>query len=360
MNTVSIDAGNGFTNAATMKGKSVKTIGFPSIRATAQGESLNIDGIAELDYEFYDWSGMRYVVGDDASLISLDIVESHKGYNRYGNEMHCFFIAVALTKLGLKGGDIDLTIFVPPGLYIAQRDGILERFAERDNQLVIKVKGDRKPRVFDLVNINILPEGLGAMSCFVLDKSGKPTGNTDLAGRVLLLDIGMYTSDAILLQDGAFNQEALSSATTEGFGIFHRILQPLANEVKKKHRDFSLITPTDIDRVVRNGLKTGDFTLSSGASAVDIAPRYTTLKTAFANTISDVITDSGFSDLRGIDKVIVIGGGAGLLVEKLSSQYEAGKIATFGDFQQVKGISPLEANTIGGLRYALMKAKQTA
>jgi len=358
INYVSIDAGNGFTNAATLKGKSVKTVGFPSIRAMSRADDFDIEGFGSVNYPIYNWQGLRYVVGDDASLISLDSVESHRGYNRYGNEMQRFFMAVAMYQLGLKSSDIDLTMFVPPSLLIEQKDTILSRFEDVNNQLAILPEGERKPIIYNLVNINIVPEGIGAATCFMLDKRGKPSQSaSELSGNVLFVDIGMYTTDVVLLQNGAFNRESLSTATSEGFGIADRILSPLAEEVRKKAADFSAINLYDIDRALRNGLKTGEFTVSSGLSNIDIEERFNAYKGAFSNAVADLL-DSQYSSLRNVQKVVLVGGGATFINDLLAETYP-NRTATLENYSSMKDVSPLEANVIGGLRLSLMKQLQT-
>jgi hypothetical protein len=114
---VSVDAGNGMVNAVLSRpnGK-VKSVSFLSVRAAATGDSLGLSDF-ELAYTTYDWNGFRYVVGDDVTRVTRRHLERHTGQNRYGNELHAFLIAVALAKLGIKKGTVDLTVFCPPGMF---------------------------------------------------------------------------------------------------------------------------------------------------------------------------------------------------------------------------------------------------
>ena len=65
---VSADAGNGGTNAVMAKenGK-YKRYYEPSVRAMATGDSLGLGLQFEMEYEYVDWYGSRYVTGDAGS-----------------------------------------------------------------------------------------------------------------------------------------------------------------------------------------------------------------------------------------------------------------------------------------------------
>src|SRR5262245_59329792 len=63
---VSVDAGNGGTNAVLARPNgSHKTFYEPSVRAAASGDSLGLGKEWEMDYDYVDWNGHRYVTGDD-------------------------------------------------------------------------------------------------------------------------------------------------------------------------------------------------------------------------------------------------------------------------------------------------------
>src|ERR1041385_9576659 len=87
----SVDAGNGGTNAVLARpGGNHKTFYEPSVRAAASGDSLGLGKEWEIDYEYVDWNGHRYVTGDDVIRVTRRALERHMGINRYGNEFHQF------------------------------------------------------------------------------------------------------------------------------------------------------------------------------------------------------------------------------------------------------------------------------
>ena len=68
---ISTDAGNGGTNAIMAKPNGgFKSHYIPSVRASATGETLGLGKDMELQYEYIDWNGHRYVAGDDVIRIT--------------------------------------------------------------------------------------------------------------------------------------------------------------------------------------------------------------------------------------------------------------------------------------------------
>lgn len=350
---VSIDAGNGGTNGVIATKKGYKSVYFPSVRATSTGESLGLGAGFELDYEWVSWGKQKYLVGDDV-FISRRAVERHTGAFRYGNEFFMMLVSVALGKLAPKGGTVDLTLYAPPAMYFEAKKNIEKRFADSDNKLAIQFKGDTKPRLYTIEKLRVFPEGLGAALAFVLDENGKPITSDLLAGDIVILDSGMHTLDALLLSNGQFNPESLQHATYENQAVKAHILEPILNQVKKAGQDFELLTIDDIDRVLRNGIETGDYTLVSGGSQIDLKGPIDKQSQRYAEWIANNIISGVFNDLRGIKALIFVGGGAVLAAPYLQAKYN-GKMLSMVTNPQTKNVSPVDANAVGGLRLALQE-----
>jgi len=355
METISVDAGNGMTNAVMAQKRGYKSIAFPSVRASTSGDSLGLGEQFEMNYEYVEWGGHKYLVGDDV-FISRKAVERHQGAFRYGDEFWLFLIAYSLGKLVPKGGEIDLTVFAPPGMYYDAKNAIENRMKEIKHRVAIKFKGDKKPRIFTIESLTIHPEGLGALLVFALDKNGEQIESDLLDGDNVVLDSGMYTLDALQISNGQFNPESLSSATWESGGIRANILEPVLRTVKKAGDDFELMTVDDIDRVLRQGLETGDYMLRSGASQVDIKPAIDKYSERFAQWIANNIIDGVFNSLRGIKYLILVGGGA-VLIAKYLKQWYGEKLLDASKHKQVKGINEVDMNAVGGIRLAMMKMR---
>jgi hypothetical protein len=355
---VSVDAGNGGTNAVLLKPNGVyKSVYFPSVRAAATGQSLGLGKGLELQYEYVDWGGHRYVVGDDVIRVTRRNLERHQGAFRYGDEFHQFLVAVALTKLGIKEGRVDLTLFAPPGMYVEAKRIMRERFLEKDGVVAIGVKKRKKPYIWHYESVTIWPEGIGAAACFALDENGEVLNSDVLTGETVILDMGVYTLDALKLVDGNFNPEALEHASWENGGISVHVLQPILRVLKKQSEDFTMLTVDDVDAVIRQGLTKHDYTLRVAGYEMDIEPLVNKYSQRYAEWVANNIVDGVFSGLRGIKSAILIGGGEPLTSKWLKKWY-GGKILNRKDYDLVRRIHPVDMNAVGGLRMALMRQQQ--
>lgn len=365
---VSADAGNGGTNVVMAKPNGgYKSYYEPSVRAMATGESLGLGSDFELQYDYVDWYGNRYVTGDDVVRITRRGLERHMGSNRYGDEFHQFLVAVALAKMGVKSGTVDLTLFAPPGLFASVKKEIETRFMENGGEVEIKLKGDKKPRQWKYENITIFPEGMGAAMCFVTDENGNPVDTDILSGETVILDIGAFTLDALKLFNGNFNPESLEHATWENNGVNAHIREPLLRMLHKRHEDFKVLTVDDIDALLRRGFIQGDFTLKVAGMEVNLKMAVENLCERYADWVANNICDGVFNGFRGIKSVILVGGGAVLVESKLHELYgtynptnpnKGGKILDAKKHPLTKKVHPVDMNAVGGLRFALMRSKQ--
>lgn len=353
---ISCDAGNGGTNAVMpLSGGRYKSVYFPSVRASATGDSLGLGKELELEYQFVDWYSHRYVVGEDVLRVTKRHMERHQGPNRYGNELHQFLIATAIAQLGIKQGSVDLTLFAPPGMYVDAQQTMIQRF-NAHGDVEIQLKGDRKPRHWTYDNITIWPEGVGAVACFALDEQGELVASDVLGGETVVIDLGAYTLDALRLVDGNFNPEALEYATWEDGGVKTHVVDPILRTVKKQGEDFSLLTADDIDHVLRLGLVSEDYTLKVAGYEIDLEPLVSKHRERYAEWIANNIGDNVFQGFRGIKSVILVGGGA-LLVEDYLREWYGDKILNRKKHTTTRKIHPVDFNAVGGLRFALRRLK---
>lgn len=355
----SIDSGNGGTNAIGLKAgaKKTKRIYFPSVRAAATGDSLGLGSAFEMQYELVYWNGHTYVVGDDVVRITKRGLERHMGASRYGDEFHRFLVAVALAKLGVKDGNVGLTLFAPPGLFKKARVMIEERFLEGDAQAKIKLRGDNEERIWKYEKITVWPEGIGAAATLILNDKGELNNPEALTGQTVILDIGAYTADAVQMVDGNFNPEMLSTATWENAGVETHIRQPILREIHSINEDFTVLTVDDIDVAIRKGLTENNYSMESGGYEIDIEPLLNKQRERYAEWVANNICDGVFNGFRGIKGVILVGGGSVLIADHLQQWY-GDKIIELGKQANTKGIHPVDMNAVGGLRLALMQQNQ--
>ena len=356
----SVDAGNGGTNAVLVKGAGrYKRYYEPSVRAVATGDSLGLGKDLELQYDYVDWYGHRYVTGDDVVRVTRRNLERHLGTTRYGNEFHQFLVAVALAKLGVASGTVDLTVFAPPGLYNEMGPVMQERFMDQGGAVTLKLKGDKTPRTWHYEHVTVWPEGIGAAACFVLDDKGEFIDTSVLAGETVLLDIGVFTLDALKLVDGNFNPEALEHATWEDAGLNVHLRQPVLRAIKAHSEEFTNLTVDDIDLVLRQGLTGGDYTLRVGGYEADLKPLIDKHRERYAGWIANTICDGVFNGFRGVKSVILVGGGVGLVEEYLREWY-GDKLLDPKKHPTTRKVHPVDMNAVGGLRLSLMRQKQAS
>jgi len=349
----SVDAGNGGVNAVLAKSNGRYTYHYaPSVRAAATGDSLGLGEQWELQYEYADWYGHRYIVGDDVLRVTKRHLERHMGANRYGDEFHQFLVAHALAQLGIKQGTVNLTLFAPPGMYRDAKAMMQERFLADGGEVCIQLKGDRKPRCWRYAQVAVYPEGIGAAACFILNEDGQPLETDVFAGETVIFDAGVYTLDALKLIDGNFNPETLEHATWDNGGIDVHIRQPVLQQLKKHSDDFANITVDDIDLMLRKGAASGEYTLRVAGHDVDLGALVEKRRERYAGWIANNIADGVFDGFRGVRSVILVGGGA-VLIEEYLREWYGDKILNRKKIPAIKRLHPVDMNAVGGLRLAL-------
>jgi len=352
---ISSDTGNGGVNAVLAKTNGrTKQFYTPSVRAMATGDTLGL-GSMEMEYQYVDWHGARYVVGDDVTRVTKRGISRHMGADRYGNEFHQFLTAFAIANLGIKSGQVDLTVFAPPGLYNQSKDNIIAGFTS--NPVEIRLKGDKKARKWKYSTVRVLPEGVAGVLCYTLDKHGKPFQADLLNGNILVMDGGAQTFDAVLLRNGNLNPESLDSATWEAGGINDLIRKPILRKIKAEGRDFETLTVDDIDRVIRVGLVTGDYILTHAGYEIDLKPHVDHHRGLYARWVADNIIDGEYNGLDGIKGAVLVGGWVDLVHDHLLEWYGE-KIIDHKKHKTTKRLAPVDMNAFGGLRYRLYKLNE--
>lgn len=346
LHIASVDAGNGGVNGV-MAGK---TVYFPSVRAAATGDSLGLSKGWEMQYDWVDWGNHRYIYGDDVTRVTQRGLERHMGANRYGNELHRFLVAVALGKLGVSGGDVDLTVFAPPGLYAGVRKFVVDNFMAFGGAAGIQFKGDKKPRVWRYKRVTVFPEGLAALAALMLDDDGKPAHADQFAGNVAILDLGVFTADAVQVANGSFNPETLQHATWQNGGLEEHLRLPILRDLQAKSDDFMYTTVDSVDMALRSPNKT----ITSGGASVDLRPLIKAYSERFAGWIANNIIDGTLGGLRGFKTCILVGGGAEL-VEPYLRQWYGGKIFDRKDNPAAKKLHPAYLNAHGGYKLAMAR-----
>lgn len=338
---IAVDAGNGMTNAARLKGRGIQTLSFPSVRAYSSGKSLGLD--YELDVQRVTWGGNKYLVGDDIFL-SRRSIERHQSGDRYGNEFHRFLVAVACAQLGVKKGEVDIALFMPPGIF--NREIVEKEFRKGGANVALQFSGDKSPRKWKWGRITVIPEGVGAILSICMDNRGNMINEELLRGNVTVMDLGMYTVDVIEAENGNLNPESLPNATWERQGIKAHILDPAAAEIRSYGKDWTNVTTEHIDRAIRKNIHNDAITIQSGSLIMDVTALLSKYAERYAEWIANNILDSELNALRDTRSLILTGGGAIMVMPHLMRWYED-KLVDVADYN----VDPVFANAIGGLRW---------
>lgn len=348
-----VDAGNGRTNAIIKKasGKRYKTVDFASVRARVTGQSLGL-GDMELSIDYADWLGNRFAVGDNVTLATRKQIETHRGQDRYGNEFHQFLTAYAIAQGDVKSGNVNLTLFAPPKYYKIAKENILNGFNEQGGHPTIKLKNDKKPREWQYDSIAVYPEGLGAIACFTLNDKGQMVDSDALNNTVALLDIGMWSLDVIITENGVFNPEHLDNATYDR-GIHDNVLAPILRALHGYDDDFTVLTVFDVDNALRKGIASGDFSIVVAGKEIDIQELFHDTCNRYADYVFNTVVDSDYNGFRGM-RVLAVGGGSILLAPAIK-EWLGDRLIDASSYKHTKGLHPTYYNAAGGYRLAMAK-----
>lgn len=360
----SVDAGNGGTNAILWhNGQQFGPIYFPSIRMEVTGDSLGFGN--ELSIDYVDYKGSRYAVGDDVLLFNNPNITAHRGgENRYGDETQQFLVDTAIAGLGVTAGVVQLILFAPPGVYSEVKDRLAGAFEGREVE--IQLKDDSGPRRWRYKDVKVLPEGLGALMAFGFTDEGENAFTTVLDGRNLLLDVGLYTVDAVEILNGQVISENKQEMSFRDDGIFKQVLQPVLRYAKTHGgRDFRDLTAADVDHSLRAGLVGYDrrsmsiekcrFSVRRANKTLDLTDEFQAAFQRLATWLHSVI-DSSFNELAGYSGLFLIGGGADLVREYIRTKYPD-RLWDHATIDHIANVEPWDMNIVGGLRYALALQK---
>jgi hypothetical protein len=348
LHVVSCDPGNGGTNSVIIPNGKPKFDYFPSVRAQSLAVDLGNVGMDTLKYETYGWYGQQYVVGNDVVTVTGRALERHQGRNRYGNEFHAFLVMTALSRLGVPDGEVVLTLFAPPGMYQDAKKAIKRRFEGKTFELTSR-HGKRR-HTWEVVKVNTVPEGVGAAAVLAFDNYGQPVNAELLAGRVALIDVGAYTTDVLVLENGALNPESIGHATLANAGIRAHVIEPVLADLHAQAPDLAYVGIDHIDMLLQNSTRSR--TLETGGYTIDLKDDLEHRFELFAGWLANNVIDTQLNGLDDFNRLILVGGGA-LMVGKYIQRWYKAKYADLSSDPQTKGIHPAYFNVVGGARMTL-------
>jgi PRTRC genetic system protein D len=222
-----IDIGFGWTKAM-VAGKPpfvyLSVVG-PAIDVRYEGGiGTNSEGIAvKVD-------GRRYFVGKRALRQSPGARQTLDTAKVGDIDQKIQFYAAASELIKTTVGDVIVITGLPVADYNASKKKALRDVLEGEH--VVEREG-KWTRTFRVGDVHILPQGIGALYALALDHRGRINGRNRelLHGRVGIVDVGMLTTNFVLIEDLQFIEQSSNSITT-GIGS---VLRSVAKDLKDEY-----------------------------------------------------------------------------------------------------------------------------
>ncbi len=344
------DIGNGLCNAVSVKGDgscraSTYSASTRVLISPIKLQSPEIQSMMQ-KFDLYTWNGQTYAFGDDVAMFRREQIERNYGNRRYGEDAHQFMVAASLLNMGVAG-DVDLTLFIPPGRFNEMKDSVIKAFMGKTVHIAVATRhGMDFEATLTYKNVRVLPEGVGVVFC----NRYRPDGSPDdtllkyLNGEIGIIDFGRNTVDFWIMVNGMFDPTAIKSV--DDFGVQHEIIEPILRALTELNRDYAYILPEEIDAAIRDG--SFKFTAPNG-QIVNFKKTYDKLQIAYADRVSTEVIQPHMRSLEGMGGAHLLGGGAIGIRQHLAAKYR-GKIFSL---DAVGNVHETEINAEGALRFVL-------
>ena len=319
-NVIAVDAGYGLTKAYNGNKKAVvfkSIIGQPeqitfkldddifNHHPQNNNGTINIDGIGS------------YFVGDNAILQS-GLNWSIRDRNRSHDDIKILALA-AMSQLGING-NVSLMTGIPVKWYTQQKQQLTESLLGQ-----YTVNGQK----INITDCKIIVQPIGSYFSILFGNNGTIARPEFINKKIGIIDIGMYTTD-IIVMDGATFIEVRSDSTTVAMSKLYELTK---NAIERKY-DLTL-NLTSVEKAIKNNF----VTIQGHKYGLDdiTQPILNTLKKTILGYISNVWANYH----KQLDYIFLSGGGASTLAPYLKDH-----------FPQLEQISDSHiANVLGYYRY---------
>lgn len=303
---VGLDVGYGYTKAFGPGGEVI----FPSVVGPVSGRifTLGDAGVPRIAVE-----GREYVCGEAALKHSPTPIEV-RSRDFVHTEAYRVLLLWALCELGEEEAAVVLGL--PVGHFQSLKEE-LERY-EGGHRVMI----DGAERELAVRILRVVPQPVGTVLDFLLNRLGEAVSDSFLGKTVGVVDIGHYTTDLVVFEDLEF-----SAARTGGSDVgVSAFLERVREKLEERFR--SSFTLREVERAVQRGrlrFEGRDHPLDLGEEIE-----------AFASAVMAVVRNV-WGDPRKLDEVILTGGGARLLGERLKREIPHAAVAPEPVFANVRG-----------------------
>jgi plasmid segregation protein ParM len=323
---VGADIGYGYTKALSDGGKQVT---FASVMGSAVKIRYENDLVTSgKNHHAYTVGDSTWFVGDFARLQCARAQQiCPLARQRTNMAFTKVALSAALDELGIHSGSVKLVTGLPVRWYGDKED------LERQLKGVHIWQCDGQLRQVTVTDVLTVPQPVGSYFNAILGPTGYLV-NDGLAGaRVGVLDIGMHTTDFVLLDALRYIETASGSVETAMGTAYAQIARELQERFKIER------TIHDVDIILRNG-----HTVTVFDREHNIADLIRPALDATAETVLGQVA-TAWGDGRDIRRVLVTGGGAIAMAEYVRARYP----------HAVKLPEPAMENVRGYLKYGRRK-----
>ena len=334
---ISIDAGHNSIKAAS----STKEMLIPSITSTdvVDLDITDIIGNLQSDYNEKNYlsikfEGQKFFLGNLAREQSNLCVQNvnHEDLISYETKV----LSLAAATYVSESDYINLLYNLPVTHYHEYKDKIQDMFDYKNNPVIVDFydfeKKKYRSKGFYIRNIEVQPQGFYALMHQLLDRNGGINNQDLLHTLKVIIDIGYYSTDVIIL-NGMKAIKRIPQSPIPGMAEAHKIIAKELNNkfgLRKELHDIDLYTR---QKAISVGGKT--YTIDSLINGA-----YSQLARKIISEVNNLITF-----WPEVSNWFVCGGGGVALFEELQNQYENAELIPDAQF----------ANCYGGLKWGARK-----
>jgi hypothetical protein len=335
MSVMVLDAGNSIIKAKIARRENGE-IAFPhALRQLTENEYQKILSRATtkgLSRNYLRVNGTPYVVGERAERHG--VISQRTGASRYTRDYYGILAVAALAKLYERGREISVFGSHAPG-DVEFREDLMRSVVD---EWEVEMAGNRSK--FKIVYANTFDEPVGGLMNVLLTEDGQHYQHAHVgAGRLLVIDIGGFTTDFLAVNPGGEVDYSLARSVPLGI---QTVLQDFEDSFRTSHSEIVKDTPVLPPERVRNAIVTGKFK-GSGKEfhCEEVVQEATSL---FLNRFADTYQRIAGGSLAW-DTIILTGGGSALLKMKIISLLKHGNILLADDINTLH-----LANVRGGMK----------
>lgn len=249
-------------------------------------------------------NGQPYAFGSMAEQLGFQ--GRRVGSDRYTADYYGAFFALALFNVFPKGNQ-NVILYASHAPKDLMYRGAIRNAAEQE----WTVESSGETRTYDVKASYFFDEPMGGLMNLVLDTTGrKHRYKSLLSGRVLVIDVGGFTTDFAVMEDGQMNYTAMRSIVGGTLDIEEKFVNLLRTHYAE---EFQSVQTFRGDRV-RKALET-DVMNMGGLGKKDVKAEVSAAKVDLVRAIADRYRRMG--GVTQNDFVVLTGGGAALLEGEL-------------------------------------------